>query len=144
MSATDFPRGDTGPHYVRLQAELVLEVTAADDLRASALSRIAADTFMPQQERDHAQSAVGHDESEALAYLVDPSELVADVPGIELVQASWSCAHTEYDPAEDDDWGMDEDDEADDEEDDEDEEDEDEDEDEDGAAAGGSGGARRR
>ncbi|MCL2732762.1 MAG: hypothetical protein FWE15_22410 [Actinomycetia bacterium] len=141
MSATDIPRGDTGPHYVRLQAELVLEVTAADELRASALSRIAADTFMPDQERDHARSAVGHDESEALAYLVDPSELVADVPGIELVQASWSCAHTEYDPAEDDDWGMDD---ADDE--DAEEEDDDEDEDDDGEAATGGpgGGARRR
>ena len=110
MSATEIPRGESGPRYIRLQAELVLEVTAADELRGAALSHIAGDTFMPQQERDHARSAVGDDESEALAYLVDPSELVADVPGLELVQASWSCAHTEYDPAEGDDWGFEDDD----------------------------------
>ncbi|SEO90240.1 hypothetical protein [Actinacidiphila rubida] len=136
MSATEIPRGESGPRYVRLQAELVLEVTAAEELRASALSRIEADTFMPQQERDHARSAVGHDESEALAYLVDPSELVADLPGIELVQASWSCAHTEYDPDEDDDWGMDEDDERAG-----DDEDDDEADDEGAEGAGGAGGA---
>jgi hypothetical protein len=135
MSATEIPRGDTGPHYVRLQAELVLEVTAADELRASALSRIASDHFMPQRERDHAQSAVGDDESEALAYLVDPSELVADIPGIELVQASWSCAHTEYDPAEDDDWGLDEDEDLEEDEEDEDDDVEDDEEDETGDGA---------
>jgi hypothetical protein len=104
MSTTEFPRGESGPTYVRLQAELVLEVTAADELRGSALSRIDADTFMPGAEREHARSAVGADESEALAYLVDPSELVAGLPGIELIQASWSCAHTEYDPLAEEDW----------------------------------------
>ena len=92
------PRGDSGPRYVRLQAELVLEVTAGADLRTAALSRIEADAFMPEQERVHARGAVGEDESEALAYLVDPDALLAGVPGVELVQASWSCAHTEYDP----------------------------------------------
>lgn len=98
MSATDFPRGESGPRYVRLQVELVLEITAAAELRAAALARIADDAFMPREERAHAEAAVGADESEALAYLVDPSELVADLAGTELVQASWSCAHTEYDP----------------------------------------------
>jgi hypothetical protein len=110
MSTTEIPRGDSGSRYVRLKAELVLEVTAADELRGSALSHIEADTFMPAAERDHARSAVGTDESEALAYLVDPSELVAGIPGIELVQASWSCAHTEYDPhAQHGDWDEDRD-----------------------------------
>jgi hypothetical protein len=92
------PRGDSGPRYVRFQAELVLEVADGEMLRAAALSRIATDTFMPLQERVHAEVAVGNDESEALAYLVDPSDLVTTVPGVELVQASWSCSHTEYDP----------------------------------------------
>lgn len=98
------PHGDGGPRYVRLQAELVLELTSGERLRAAALSRIEGDAFMPAEERAHAQSAVGVDESEALAYLVDPGELVAGLPGVELVLASWSCAHTDYDPAEDGDW----------------------------------------
>jgi hypothetical protein len=93
------PHGVTGPRYVRFQAELVLEVIDGGALRTSALPRIGADTFMPDQERAHAREAVGEDESEALAYLVDPAELVAAVPGVALVQASWSCAHTDYDPA---------------------------------------------
>jgi hypothetical protein len=101
MSATDateMPRGDSGPRYVRFQAELVLEVTDSAGLRAAALTRIAQDAYMPQEERIHAETAAGQDESEALAYLVDPAQLVTAVPGVELVQASWSCAHTEYDP----------------------------------------------
>jgi hypothetical protein len=110
MSATDMPHGVTGPRYLRFQAELVLEVTDGGRLRAAALSHIEADTFMPEQERLHAGSAVGHDESEALAYLVDPARLVTAVPGVELVQASWSCAHTEYDPAAAGTWVSDEDD----------------------------------
>lgn len=93
------PRGDSGPRYVRFQAELVLEVADGEVLRAAALSRIAGDTFMPLQERVHAEAAVGNDESEALAYLIDPADLVTALPGVELVQASWSCSHTEYDPA---------------------------------------------
>jgi hypothetical protein len=98
MSTTEIPRGDSGPRYVRLQADLVLEVTAAGELRDAALALIDADTFMPREEREHARRAVGADESEALAYLVDPAALVTGLPGLELVQASWSCAHTEYDP----------------------------------------------
>jgi hypothetical protein len=105
MSTTEIPRGESGPRYVRLQAELVLEVTGTGDLRDAALARIAADRFMPQQERGHAQTVVGEDESEALAYLVDPVDLVVEIPGIELVRASWSCAHTEYDPTRDD-WAL--------------------------------------
>jgi hypothetical protein len=98
MGTTEIPRGDSGPRYVRLQAELVLEVTSAQDLRAAALAGIDTDTFMPRPERTHALAAVGADESEALAYLVDPSEWVAGIPGVELVQASWSFSHTEYHP----------------------------------------------
>lgn len=113
MSTTEIPRGESGPRYVRLQVELVLEVTSPEDLRGAALDHIRADAFMPQQERGHAEAAVGKDESEALAYLVDPSDLVSSVRGIELVQASWSCAHTEYDPDADR-WNLDEDDDGDD------------------------------
>jgi hypothetical protein len=99
MSTTEMPRGESGPRYVRFQAELVLEIADGEELRAAALSRIETDTFMPLEERVHAEAAVGHDESEALAYLIDPAELVIAVPGVELVQASWSCTPTEYDPA---------------------------------------------
>ncbi|WP_240137488.1 hypothetical protein [Streptomyces sp. MUM 178J] len=96
MSASETSR------YVRLQVDLVLEVHDAEQLIGGALDRIAADEFMPDEERTHAESAVGEDEAEALAYLVDPFDLVAEVPGVELAQASWSSEQIDYDPDADD------------------------------------------
>ncbi len=89
---------DTATRYVRLQVELVMEITDTVELTGAALAEIDSDEFMPDDERAHARDAVSRDEAEALAYLVDPFDLVTSVPGIELVQASWSSAHTEYDP----------------------------------------------
>jgi hypothetical protein len=84
--------------YVRLHVELVLEVAEPEALTGAALERVAADEFMPDEERAHAGSAVREDSAEALAYLVDPFDLVSEVPGVELAQASWSCEQIEYDP----------------------------------------------
>ncbi|MCQ4082202.1 hypothetical protein NGB36_16700 [Streptomyces sp. RB6PN25] len=83
---------------MRLQAELVVQITDTGQLRSAALGRIAEEEHMPDDERTHARDAVQRDEAEALAYLVDPFDLVGEVPGVELVQASWSSAHTDYDP----------------------------------------------
>ncbi|GAB2724014.1 hypothetical protein GCM10027072_16870 [Streptomyces bullii] len=64
---------------------------------------------MPDAERVHAEGAVRDDTAEALAYLVDPFDLVSEVPGVELHQASWSSERIEYDPDAQD-WDLDEDD----------------------------------
>ncbi|MDA5286048.1 hypothetical protein ACWGHM_11835 [Streptomyces sp. NPDC054904] len=84
--------------FVRLRVDLVLEVSDSQALIGAALGHIKADEFMPDEERGHAEAAVRQDESEALAYLVDPTDLVAELPGIELAQASWSSEPVEYDP----------------------------------------------
>ncbi|MET9444018.1 hypothetical protein [Streptomyces sp. NPDC006610] len=84
--------------FVRVRVELVLEVEDGDALTKAALRRIAADTDMPAAERVHAENAVTEDTAEALAYLVDPFDLVSEVPGIELQQASWSSEPVDYDP----------------------------------------------
>ncbi|MFJ4844274.1 MULTISPECIES: hypothetical protein [unclassified Streptomyces] len=105
MSTTDIPIGESGPRYVRLQVELVLEITGPDELTDAALDQLGGDEYMPEDERQHAESSVRQDESEALAYLVDPFDLVTGVPGVDMVQASWSCAHTEYDP-DSDEWDL--------------------------------------
>ncbi|MEU3723698.1 hypothetical protein [Streptomyces sp. NPDC031705] len=89
--------------------DLVLEVSDSDALIGAALERIKADEFMPDEERAHAESAVREDESEALAYLVDPTDLVAELTGVELAQASWSSEPVEYDP-ESLEWDLDEED----------------------------------
>ncbi|MGP3927573.1 hypothetical protein [Streptomyces sp. 8N616] len=84
--------------FVRLRVELVLEVIGPGDLTGAALDHIDSDAFMPEDERGHARAAVQEDDAEALAYLVDPFELVGGVPGVELAQASWSSEQIEYDP----------------------------------------------
>ena len=89
--------------------ELVLEVDDADAVTKAALRRIADDTGMPADERTHAENAVTEDTAEALAYLVDPFDLVSEVPGVELAQASWSSEPIDYDP-DSPDWDLDEDD----------------------------------
>ncbi|MFF3248042.1 hypothetical protein ACFYWY_30925 [Streptomyces sp. NPDC002870] len=95
--------------YVRLRVELVLEVGDSGELTGAALDRIAADEFMPDEERAHAESAVREDEAEAIAYLVDPFDLISEVPGVELAQASWSSEQIDYDPDAEE-WDLDEED----------------------------------
>lgn len=87
----------------------MLEVPEPDALTGAALAHIKADEFMPEEERGHAESAVREDASEALAYLIDPTDLVAEIPGVELAQASWSTEPVEYDP-ESMEWDIDEED----------------------------------
>ncbi|MGW1027543.1 hypothetical protein ACWD4J_28255 [Streptomyces sp. NPDC002577] len=104
--------------FVRLRVELVLEIEDSGALTGAALQRIAEDEDMPADERTHAEFAVQEDEAEAIAYLVDPFDLVGDVPGVDLAQASWSSEHVDYDPDSpewelgDEDDGDDEDDDA--------------------------------
>ncbi|MFC9270457.1 hypothetical protein ACFTXJ_22095 [Streptomyces zhihengii] len=118
--------------FVRLRVELVLEIEEPEALTGAALERIAADEFMPDEERAHARAAVREDEAEALAYLVDPFDLVAEVPGVDLAQASWSSEQIDYDP-DDEEWELD--DEADDADDADDADETEDDEAEDGDAA---------
>src|SRR5262249_45625184 len=101
--------------FVRLRLELVLQVRADDELPRAALRPLAGHPDLPAEERVHAEGAVTEDTAEALAYLVDPFDLVREVPGVELQQASWSSERIEYDP-DSPDWELDEDDEADDDE----------------------------
>ncbi|MEE1927845.1 hypothetical protein V1J52_06510 [Streptomyces sp. TRM 70351] len=89
------------PHYVRLQVELVLEVADPDGLGRAAAEHVAADEFMPDEERRDATAAVRADTAEAIAYLVDPIDMVSALPGVELAQASWSSERADYDPESD-------------------------------------------
>ncbi|BBC33369.1 hypothetical protein SGFS_046630 [Streptomyces graminofaciens] len=95
--------------FVRLRVELVVEVENVDAVTGAALRRIADDPDMPDDERAHAESAVTEDTAEAIAYLVDPFDLVSGVPGVELAQASWSSERIDYDP-DSPEWGLGEDD----------------------------------
>lgn len=115
--------------YVRLRVDLVLEIDGPEALSEAAVGRIDADPSLPAEDRTQTRAAVDEDAAEALAYLVDPFDLVATVPGVELVQASWSSEDVEYDPDAgmwDLDEGLDEDDDTADDSDDEEEDEEEE------------------
>lgn len=84
---------------------MVLQITDADALTGTALESIAADFTTSgssadesAEERTHAEEAVREDGAEALASLIDPFDLVSQVPGVELAQASWSSETVDYDP----------------------------------------------
>lgn len=104
--------------FVRLRVELVVEVENVEAVTGAALRRISEDPDMPVDERVHAESAVTEDTAEAIAYLIDPFDLVGEVPGVELAQASWSSEGIDYDP-DSPEWGLGEDDGGEDEEEDE-------------------------
>ncbi|GAA3792092.1 hypothetical protein GCM10023083_29450 [Streptomyces phyllanthi] len=87
----------------------MLEVENGDTVTKAALRHIADDADMAPDERVHTENAVTEDTAEAIAYLVDPFDLVSEVPGVDLVQASWSSEQIDYDP-DSPDWGLDEDD----------------------------------
>lgn len=90
---------------------MVLEITDADALSGTALESLAAEYGEPggesAEERTHAETAVREDGAEALASLIDPFDLVSEVPGVELTQASWSSETIDYDPEDPDGWDLD-------------------------------------
>lgn len=69
--------------------EVVVEIADAQALTRSALDRVEGDGLMPDEERAHAREIVAADAGEAIAYLVDPFDLVRALPGVELAHASW-------------------------------------------------------
>ena len=77
---------------------MVLEIAEPDELVSAAWSRIESDELMPAEEREEAARAVSRDEAEAVAYLIDPVDLVDEVPGVVLAQASWSSERAAFDP----------------------------------------------
>jgi hypothetical protein len=94
--STDKPE----PSHVRVRVEMVLEIEELDELIRAAWARIEGDELMPAEEREQAAQEVSRDAAEAIAYLIDPIDLVTDVPGAVLAQASWSSELTHYDPEE--------------------------------------------
>ncbi|WP_151771610.1 hypothetical protein [Streptomyces abyssomicinicus] len=79
--------------FVRIDVQLIVEVDDPEALEVLARTRIAEDGTLPDGERGRIEAVVTHDTAEALAYLVDPFDLVSELPGIELTQTSWSAEH---------------------------------------------------
>lgn len=101
---TDMTGGDE-PHYVRLNLELIVEITDGSAFKAAALRQVQGDEYLSEDERAQALNAVELDPPGALAHFIDPLQMLEGIPGIDLTQASWESSHTEYDP-ETDDWDL--------------------------------------
>jgi hypothetical protein len=84
------------PH-IRLRVDLVVEIADAAALTRSALDHVARDELMPDEERAHAEEIISGDAGEALACLVDPFDLVRELPGVELAHASWGSEEMDAD-----------------------------------------------
>ncbi|MDH6112502.1 hypothetical protein P3T36_001385 [Kitasatospora sp. MAP12-15] len=89
------------PRYVRLSIELIAEITDEGALKAAALAQVEADEYLDDEERTQSVEAIEVDPSGSLAHFIDPVALLGDVPGIELTQATWESAQTEFDPEDD-------------------------------------------
>jgi hypothetical protein len=92
-------------HYVRLQIELIAEITDQEALRLAALEQVREDQAMEPEERDEALNAVELDPTGAVAHFVDPVEVLGGVPGVQLVQAAWETERVDYDP-DDEEWDL--------------------------------------
>lgn len=108
MSTSESSGTFASARYVRLRVDMVVEITDPDALSGTALESLAAEYGEPggedAEERTHAEAAVREDGAEALASLIDPFDLVGEVPGVELTQASWSSESIDYDPDDPDAW----------------------------------------
>ncbi|MFI6583471.1 hypothetical protein [Embleya sp. NPDC050493] len=93
---------DTTTRYIRLNLEIVLEVTDADALRAAALDSVKADEELSPGDRADATAAIESDLAESVSYLIDPFSLVEDIAGTELSEAGWQSEGAEYLPEDDD------------------------------------------
>ncbi|MFJ3906459.1 hypothetical protein [Streptomyces sp. NPDC090025] len=95
---SDAASDESAPRYVRVNIELIAEITDEQALKAAALTQVKDDTYMDDEERAEALEAIDIDPSGSLAHFVDPVALLGNVPGVELASATWESAQTEYDP----------------------------------------------
>jgi hypothetical protein len=88
------------PRYVRLQIELIAEITDEKLLKDAALVQVENDEYLEDAERAESVEAIELDPTGAVAHFIDPVELLADVPGVDLVQATWESQPVDFDPEE--------------------------------------------
>jgi hypothetical protein len=104
MTSSDITDGEQ-PRYVRLQIELIAQITDEAALKEAVVKQVQSDTYMDDDERAQALEAVEVDPSTALAHFIDPVQVLGEIPGVELAQASWESVHAEFDP-DNEDWDL--------------------------------------
>jgi hypothetical protein len=93
----------SSPRYVRLQIELIAEITDEKALQAAALAQVEGDEYLEDEERAEAIEAINLDPSGSVAHFIDPVAMLENIPGVELAEAGWETQPVDYD-AETEDW----------------------------------------
>ncbi|GIG60256.1 hypothetical protein Lfu02_46280 [Longispora fulva] len=95
----------TQTRYVRIPAEIVVEVTDEAAVRAAARAAVDAAEDMPADERAEALERIkDEDIADAVALVVNLEGLLEGVSGLEIVEATWSAEEDdEYEPFDDED-----------------------------------------
>ncbi len=90
---------ETTSRYVRVPAEIVVEVIDPDAVRQAARDAVAANEDMATAERAEAMDRIDADLADAVALVVDLEGLLADGTGLEIVEATWSAeVDPDYEP----------------------------------------------
>jgi hypothetical protein len=88
--------GNTQTRYVRIPAEIVVEVTDEAAVRAAARAAVEATDDMPADERIEAFERIeDEDISDAVALVVNLDALFEDVEGLDIVEMTWSAEEVE-------------------------------------------------
>jgi hypothetical protein len=88
----------SSPRFIRLQIELIAEVTDEKALQAAALEQVQNDEYLEDEERAEAVEAINLDPSGAVAHFIDPVAMLENIPGVELAEAGWETQPVDYDP----------------------------------------------
>jgi hypothetical protein len=87
------------PRYIRVTTEVVVEIDDAEQLREAALASIAGNDDLTDTQRVTLAMAVERDLAHAVAELLDPGDLVAELPGVFERESTWSAENlTGYEP----------------------------------------------
>ncbi|MBA3489588.1 MAG: hypothetical protein H0T78_08605 [Longispora sp.] len=94
----------TQTRYVRVPAEIIVEVNDPQAVRAAARAAVDAVTDMPKEEREEALTRIADEDiADAVALIVDLAGLLADAPGLEVVEVTWSAEEDpDYEPIDED------------------------------------------
>ncbi|MBP2473021.1 hypothetical protein JOF53_001893 [Crossiella equi] len=89
---------ETESRFIRLNVELIVELTDFEELKKGALEQLNADTEITDEARAEAIASLEGDPADALSYFIDPFAVVNEAPGIDLVEVGWDGEVTDYDP----------------------------------------------
>jgi hypothetical protein len=85
----------TAPRRIRVTAEIVVRVTDETALREAAAERVDEGEHASEADRERERALVQTDNASAVALLADPAAVADSIPGVEVVELTWSAGFSE-------------------------------------------------